>query len=122
MAADLERWAGVGGAQVLPWALRYESGEGGDKERQILECLGAAVVSEWNKLLADVQRDIFQHAAANKTYDPARLKAQFDRFSPAFCTITRTAQTPPKACRKSRTVSRILGLPDIGASIVMVIR
>lgn len=80
IAADLERWAGEGGAQVLPRALRYKSGELGDKERQILESLGAAVVSEWNKLPADVQRAIFQHAAANKTYDPARLRAQIARF------------------------------------------
>ena len=80
MAAALDRWEGEGGAQVLPWALRYEGGDLGDKERQILECLGAALVSRWNELPTDVQRAIFQHAAANKTYDPARLKAQIARF------------------------------------------
>jgi hypothetical protein len=77
---DLDRWEGEGGAQALPWVLRYRSGVPSNKERQVLEYLGAAVVSGWNELPTDIQRAIFQHAAANKVYDAARLREQIARF------------------------------------------
>jgi hypothetical protein len=92
-------------------ALRYEGGDLGDKERQILECLGAAVVSRWNELPTDVQRAIFQHAAANKTYDPARLRAQIAHFPHNHKDDADT----PYGVPKSRTVSRILDLPETRA-------
>ena len=50
-------------------------------ELHALECLGAAVVMEWNDLPTDVQRDLFRHAsAAEASYDPVRLKARIARF------------------------------------------
>jgi hypothetical protein len=80
MVAALARWDGEGGAQDLPWALRHQCGDLGETERRILECLGASLVSGWNELPRGVQRAIFRHAAADKTYDPPRLKAQIARF------------------------------------------
>ena len=80
MVAGLDRWEGEGGAQIPAWTLRYRSGDLGDTERRVLECLGAAVVSEWNELPTDVRRAIFQHASAGKTYNAARLRAQIARF------------------------------------------
>ena len=35
-----------GGAPALPWPLPYETGDLLDAERRVLECLGAALVSE----------------------------------------------------------------------------
>lgn len=50
-------------------------------ERHILECLGAAVVLEWNRLSTDVQRAIFRHASTSgEAYDPAELKVRIARF------------------------------------------
>jgi hypothetical protein len=45
-----------------------------------LECLGAALVSEWNDLPTDVQRRLFVHAASGKSHATAVLKTQIARF------------------------------------------
>ena len=80
MAGALSRWEGEGGAQGM------RGKQGGtnllaDRERQILECLGAAVVIQWNDLSTEVQRAIFRHAAAVKdSYDPIQLRAHIARF------------------------------------------
>jgi hypothetical protein len=80
MATALDRWEGEGGAQTTPWALRYEGSTLADSDRQVLECLGAAVVSLWNDLPTDVQRSIFQHIALNRAYDAVKLTAKIARF------------------------------------------
>jgi hypothetical protein len=51
-----------------------------DAERRVLECLGAALVSEWNDLPTDVQRRLFEHAASGKSHGAAILKARIARF------------------------------------------
>jgi hypothetical protein len=80
MDAALDRWEDEGGAHFLSWILKYQSGDLDDKERRILECLGAAVVSEWNELPRDYQRALFQKAAVDKPYDPAQLRLRIARF------------------------------------------
>jgi hypothetical protein len=45
-----------------------------------LECLGAALVSEWNDLPTDVQRRLFEHAASGKSHDATVLKTRIARF------------------------------------------
>jgi hypothetical protein len=80
VASALDRWDEEGGAPALPWPLPYETGELLEAERRVLECLGAALVSEWNDLPTDVQRRLFEHAASRKSYDAARLKAPIARF------------------------------------------
>lgn len=76
-ATAIDRWEGEGGAQLPP---RQEIRDLGERERHILECLGAAVVGVWNKLPTPVQRSIFEYAAAQKSYDAAQLRGQIARF------------------------------------------
>jgi hypothetical protein len=80
VANALDRWDEEGGAPVVPWPLPYETGDLLDAERRVLECLGTALVSEWNDLPTDVQRRLFEHAASGKSHDAARLKARIARF------------------------------------------
>jgi len=80
MDTALDRWEGEGGAQAWPWTPGYQGGAPSDRERQVLEYLGAAVVSGWNELPTGIQRTIFQYATAGKTYDLARLREQIARF------------------------------------------
>lgn len=80
MARALSRWEGEGGAQGMQGK---EDGTNllANRERQVLEWLGAALVIEWNDLPTDVKRAIFRHAAAVKdSYDPIQLKARIARF------------------------------------------
>jgi hypothetical protein len=79
-ANALDRWDEEGGAPAVPWPLPYEPGDLLEVERRVLECLGAALVSEWNGLPTDVQRRLFEHAASGKSYDAAQLKARIARF------------------------------------------
>jgi hypothetical protein len=73
-------WDEEGGAPAVAWPLPYKSGDLLDAERRVLECLGAALVSEWNDLPTDVQRRLFEHAASGKSHDAALLKARIARF------------------------------------------
>jgi hypothetical protein len=80
MATALDRWDEEGGAQDVAWPLPYKASDLRDVERRVLECLGAALVSEWNDLPTDVQRRLFEHAALGKSRDAALLKTQIARF------------------------------------------
>ena len=55
MANALDRWDEDGGAAATLWPLPYETSDLLDVERRVLECLGAALVSEWNGLPTDLQ-------------------------------------------------------------------
>ena len=79
-ANGLDRWDEEGGAAATLWPLPYESGDLLDAERRVLECLGAALVSEWSGLPTDVQRKLFEHAASGTSRDAAQLKSQIARF------------------------------------------
>jgi hypothetical protein len=79
-ANALDRWDEEGGAAATLWPLPYETGDLLDAERRVLECLGAALVSEWNGLPTDVQRRLFQHAASGTSRGAAQLKSQIARF------------------------------------------
>jgi hypothetical protein len=80
VANALDRWDEEGGAPAVSWPLPYEPSDLLDVERRVLECLGAALVSEWNDLPTDVQRRLFEHAASGKSHDAALLKARIARF------------------------------------------
>ena len=80
LANALDRWADEGGAPATLWPLPYQTGDLLDVERRVLECLGAALVSEWNGLPTEVQRRLFEHAASGAPGDAARLKSQIARF------------------------------------------
>jgi hypothetical protein len=80
VAKALDRWDEEGGAPAVSWPLPYKPSDLLDAERRVLECLGAALVSEWNDLPTDVQRRLFEHAASKKSHDAALLKARIARF------------------------------------------
>ena len=80
LANALDRGADEGGAPATLWALPYQTGDLLDVERRVLECLGAALVSEWNGLPTEVQRRLFEHAASGAPGDAARLRSQIARF------------------------------------------
>jgi hypothetical protein len=80
VANGLDRWDEEGGAPATLWPLPYETSDLLDVERRVLECLGAALVSEWNGLPTDVQRRLFEHAASGKSHDAALLKTRIARF------------------------------------------
>ena len=54
VANALDRWDEECGAPAVAWPLPYKSGDLLDAERRVLECLGAALVIEWNDLPTDV--------------------------------------------------------------------
>jgi hypothetical protein len=60
----------------LAWPVPHQASDLRDVERRVLECLGAAPVSEWNDLATDVQRRLFEHAALGKSYAAARLRTR----------------------------------------------
>ncbi len=76
LATSLARWEDEGGAPSEPWVLNALS----NKDRRILESLGAAIVSIWNDLPTDIQRKVFQHAIAEAAFDPTLLAEQIARF------------------------------------------
>ena len=80
IATALDRWDEEGGAQEVAWPLPYEASDLRDVERRVLECLGVALVSEWNDLPTDVQRRLFEHAVLGKSHDAALLKTRIARF------------------------------------------
>lgn len=80
MAVALDRWNWEGGAPAATWSLPYEAGGLLDVERRVLECLGAALVSEWDSLPAAIQRKLFERATFDKSQDGAALKARIARF------------------------------------------
>lgn len=82
LARAVGRWENEGGA-VLP--LAGEDLEGGSAltpiEQGILQCLGAAVISQWSDLPTEVQKALFQDAVSRG--DPrqsASLREQIARF------------------------------------------
>ena len=50
-------------------------------EERILQCLGAAVLLQWNDLPTPIQRQLFEHAVATgEARQTAQLKEQIARF------------------------------------------
>jgi hypothetical protein len=50
-------------------------------EERILQCLGAAVLLQWNDLPTPIQRQLFEHAVAmGEAGQTAQLKEQIARF------------------------------------------
>ena len=52
-----------------------------DGEQRVLQCLGAAVLLQWNDLPTPIQQQLFEHAAAMaEAGQTAQLKEQIARF------------------------------------------
>ena len=81
--AALDRWDDEGGsvAKLNSDAHAADLKSLSPSERQVLQCLGAAVVVEWNKLPTDVQRTLFKHASGkSETSNADELRARIARF------------------------------------------
>jgi hypothetical protein len=80
-ARALSQWEAEGGA--LPGSQRMQQGESqvtrSDNEHDLLERLGAAVVSEWTGLPMRVRRSLFERAAHLPPED-GPLRARLARF------------------------------------------
>ncbi len=82
LAGDLASWESEGGA---PQAALRANGAAqvsrSEAEEHILQCLGAAVIAQWNALPTRVQRHVFDHAVSMG--DPrhtTQVKEQIARF------------------------------------------
>lgn len=79
-AQALDRWEDEGGAPVTAFAAADASAFS-TAERELLQRLGAAVVSAWSDLPMPLQRALFRLAVAGQERpDPQALKAQMARF------------------------------------------
>lgn len=77
-AKALARWEGEGGALGASGKTDQKLDEA---EVRILTRLGAAMLSEWSKLPADLQRAIFSRASTfHAASDGFRIKAEIARF------------------------------------------
>jgi hypothetical protein len=57
------------------------------EEEQVLRCLGAAIIMQWNALPTSLQREIFDTAGP---WEDCGRQRRFAGRSPDFCTSTRT--------------------------------
>ncbi len=81
-AMALERWEAEGGAFGAPSRERPESQSPlSDQETQILQYLGAAVLSKWNGLPTHIQHELFENSFGGGTaHETAQLKRRIAQF------------------------------------------
>jgi hypothetical protein len=83
LASALARWGSEGGA---PGPASEEPSRDmpvplSEQEGRILQCLGAAVLLQWNDLSTPIQRQLFEHAVAmGEARHTAQLEEQIARF------------------------------------------
>lgn len=76
----LTRWETEGGA-LAAGSDRDSRVPLSEQEAHILQCLGAAVLLQWNDLPTHVQRELFEHSIAGvEPREIALLKGQIARF------------------------------------------
>jgi hypothetical protein len=82
LASALARWESEGGASGLASEpSRAKPVPLSEVERRILQCLGAAVLLQWNDLPTPTQRQLFEHAVAmGEAGQTVQLKEQIARF------------------------------------------
>lgn len=81
LAQAIARWDNEGGASVPEPDEKSDIGVLAREEEHILQCLGAAVITRWNDLPTDIQRQLFQHAVSlGGRSHTAQLKEQIARF------------------------------------------
>ena len=75
----LSRWENEGGRTDADREMRADLAK--EEEALILQCLGAAVISRWNNLPTEVQRDLFARAVSvGEPLPTADLKEQLACF------------------------------------------
>src|SRR5712671_6982572 len=74
----LARWENEGGSLDSDWEKRAALIQ---EEEHILQCLGAALITRWNNLPTEVQRELFVSAVSlSEPLRMAELKQQIARF------------------------------------------
>jgi hypothetical protein len=74
----LARWEWEGGGLEPDWEQRAALVQ---EEEHILQCLGAAVITRWNALPVEIQRELFQSAvSSNDPLPKVELKEHIARF------------------------------------------
>ncbi len=81
-AAALQRWEAEGGAFGASTSKRPEYQTPlSEQERHILQCLGAAVLSQWNGLPTHIQHELFENSfGGGTTHESAPLKRRIAQF------------------------------------------
>ena len=82
LARALARWDNEGGAPG-PEAHERDNKDGvlTQEEQCILQCLGGAVITQWNDLPTEIQRALFEHAVSmGEPSHLLALKEQIARF------------------------------------------
>lgn len=82
LVSGLDGWETEGGAVGAPGNERYGSPANlSEDEAHILQCLGAAALSQWNSLPTRIQRELFEHSFdVAAPPEVARLKRRIARF------------------------------------------
>jgi hypothetical protein len=83
LASALARWESEGGAPgpASEKPSRDKAVPLSEEEERILQCLGAAVLLQWNDLPTPIQRQLFEHAVSMvEARHTAELKEQIARF------------------------------------------
>jgi hypothetical protein len=83
LASALERWEGEGGAResASQEPSRPLPGPLSAGEERVLQCLGAAVLLQWNGLPTAIQQRLFEDAVATaEAGQTAQLKERIARF------------------------------------------
>ncbi len=69
-----------GGASYADWSIGAARDHLNDSEHDVLLSLGAAVAARWSDLPRDVQKSLFNQAAARNSPDARQLKTHIARF------------------------------------------
>lgn len=81
LARALARWDNEGGALGPGREEHDQPAVLVQEEEHILQCLGAAVIAQWNDLPTEIQRRVFEHAVSmGEPRHSVQLKAQIARF------------------------------------------
>jgi hypothetical protein len=83
LASALARWESEGGAtgSASEEPSRDKPVPLSEEEGRILQCLGAAVLLQWNDLPTSIQQQLFEHAVGMaEAGQTAQLKEQIARF------------------------------------------
>jgi len=82
LASGLARLESEGGAPGPASELSHDKPVPlSEEEGRILQCLGAAVLLQWNDLPTPIQRQLFEHAVSmGEARQTAQLKEQIARF------------------------------------------
>jgi hypothetical protein len=95
LASALAEWESEGGAagSTSEAPGRHQPLPLSEGEERILQCLGAAVLLQWNDLPTPIQQQLFEHAVGMaETGQTAQLKERIARFLHTHKSDTRTSR------------------------------